>query len=162
MATSTGEQLTQNIRQRIGDLKKACEGLDENSASHAPEGRWTPKQILSHLCGPEGIGYLPMLQAFLDQDTPDIDVKVADPFFSKNRSRMSVAALVAEVQQEYDRICEFAAGLTSEQLDRKAHIPAFKDTPLGEYPTLEKVIGGLGAYHVQFHTDHMREVMKGN
>ena len=53
MATSTGVQLAQNIRQRTEELKKVCEGLDESTASRAPEGRWSPKEILSHLWGPE-------------------------------------------------------------------------------------------------------------
>jgi len=62
MATSTGKQLAQNIRQKIEDLKKVCEGVDENTASLAPEGRWSPKEILSHLSGPEGSGHLPILK----------------------------------------------------------------------------------------------------
>ena len=67
MATSTGIQLAESIRRRIEELKKACEGLDESTASRAPAGRWSPKEIPSHLLGPEGSGYLPMLQAFLDR-----------------------------------------------------------------------------------------------
>jgi len=59
MATSTGKQLAQNVRQKIEDLKKVCEGVDENTASREPEGQWSPKEILSHLSGPEGSGHLP-------------------------------------------------------------------------------------------------------
>ena len=64
MATATGKQLAGNIRQKLEELKKVCAGLEEGSASRAPAGRWSPKEILSHLWGPEGVGQLPTMQAF--------------------------------------------------------------------------------------------------
>ncbi|EMG35774.1 DinB superfamily [Desulfocurvibacter africanus PCS] len=162
MATTTGAQLAHGIRQEIQELKKVCAGLDESIASRAPAGRWSPKEILSHLLGPEGSGHLPILTAFLDQDTPKIDIEAENPFFSDNRARMSFAQLISEVEREYERMAEFAAGLSREQLDRKARIPMLKDTPFGEYPTLEVWIGLLGGSeqsHLHFHTGQMREIM---
>jgi len=89
MATSTGIQLAQGITRKIEELKKVCEWLDESMASRAPAGRWSPKEILSHLWGPEGSGRLPILQAFLDEETPTIDMEPGNPYFSEKRARMT-------------------------------------------------------------------------
>lgn len=159
MATSRGNQLAQVIREKVAALKQVCQGVDENLASRAPADRWSPKLVLSHLSGPEGVGHLPILRAFVDSDIPMIDLDTENPFFTDIRARMSFCELVAECEMNYQRVANFTADLSDEQLARKAHIPKLKDSPLGEYPTLDGMIYGLGEYHIQFHIDHLREIL---
>ena len=155
---ATPDELVRGMRENMNQLAQACEGLDEATASMAPAGRWSPKQILSHLSGPEGMGMLPLLKAFLEADTPKIDLVVEDPFYTGARDAMPFAELLEGVRREYEAVAAFTLALTPEQLARRAHIPAFKDTPLGERPTLEQMIFGLTDFHLRFHTDHLRQV----
>jgi hypothetical protein len=159
MATSRGNELAELIRQKVAALKQLCQGVDENLAGRAPGDRWSPKMILSHLCGPEGVGHLPLLTAFVDSDTPQLVLDAGNPFYNEQRAAMSFAELVAECELNYRRVADFAAGLTDAQLARTAHIPELKDSPLGEYPTLDGMISVLGEYHLQSHTEHLSEIL---
>jgi hypothetical protein len=159
METVQAGQLSDLIRRKVSDLKELCEGVDEETASLALSGRWSPKEIVSHLCGPEGIGHLPTIHAFLDKDTPRLDIEVENPFFSEDRARMTFAELLAKFEGEYNRMAEFVSGLSEEQLSRRAHILILKEAPMGEFPTLAEWIKAIGEYHLGWHTDHMREIL---
>ena len=158
MPDPDGKEIAKGTRAKMAEFRKSCEGLDEKNSALAPEGRWSPRQIISHLCGPEGIGQLPMLKTFIDQDTPEIELIVEDPFWTGKRSSMSLAGLLAEFDQEYTRVAKFVEELSAKQLSRKAHIPALKDSSLGEYPTLAEFVAGITMFHVGFHIDHMKEI----
>jgi hypothetical protein len=160
MPTPEAVQLSEAIRRNAEDFKALCKGLDEETASRAPADRWSPKQIVSHLCGPEGVGYLPTMRAFVDADKPRLDLQAENPFYSENRARMTFQELLAEFDAEYNRIAEFTSALSEDQLSRTAHIPMLKESPLGEHPTLAQWIEGIGAYHLGMHIDHMREILQ--
>jgi len=153
-------RLVKLIHKKIRKFKRVCKVIDEDIASCAPKGLWTPKQIVSHLCGPEGEGYMASVRAFLEQDTPRLDIDASNPFYTEKRAAMTMAQLLAELEDEYYRIADLTARLTDDQLARKAHIPLMKDTPMGEYPTLAMWIEALIKYHFDFHIDHMRAILR--
>ena len=160
MASQQAAQLAQVIRRKVDEMKKLCEGLDEKTASRAPSGRWSPKQIISHISGPDGVGFTPSVRLFLEQETPRLDLHPGDPFFTERRSKMTVAELLKEFESEWERIAGIVAGLSDEQLARKAHIPLFKEAPTGEYPTLGSFASLMAERHIGFHVDHMKEILQ--
>jgi len=153
-------QLSQTIRQKAGEFSRLCDGIDEATASRAPEGRWSPKEIVSHLCGAEGGGFEKMIKAFVDEDTPEIDLHPGETQLTERRARMSFAQLLQEFDKGYDGLADFVSRLSPRELARKARIEALKETPLGEYPTLAAFLQGVAEHHLNFHIDHMREILQ--
>jgi hypothetical protein len=160
MGTAEGTRLSQVIRQKMEEIKRLCGEVDETTASRSPSGRWSPKQILSHLCGPEGVGFFPTIQIILDKETPRLDIEAENPFFTEKRSRMTIKELLSEIAKEYGHIAQVVGELSQEQLNRKAHIPLLKETPIGESPTLAMWVQAIGDYHLGWHIDHMKEILK--
>ena len=159
MSSIEGKKLASNIRSKMEEMKTLCKGISEETASRAPGDRWSPKQIISHLCGPEGTGLLPALRLILEQDTPLLDLKPEDPFYTGKRTHMSMAELLEEFEKEYLGIAALAEGLSEDQLARKARVPMLKETELGEYPTLASFLAGLTDFHMDFHIKHMKEIL---
>ncbi|MBI4763403.1 MAG: DinB family protein [Deltaproteobacteria bacterium] len=160
MTSQEAKKLAQLIRRQVEEMSRLCAGLDEATASRSPEGRWTPKMILSHLCGPEGVGAPSALQVILQQETPLIEVEAANPYYTGNRPAMTLAELLLEFKGQYGQMADLVETLSDTQLARKAQVPLFKDSPIGEYPTLHMFILALAEYHLNEHITHMKEVLK--
>jgi hypothetical protein len=159
MGSQEGIELAKIIRKKVAEFSQVCEGVDEDLASRAPKGRWSPKEVISHVSGREGEGFMPAIDAFLKQETPLLELEAANPFFTGKRPRMTMAELLSEMKKEYERMAEVVSGLSPDQLARKAHVPLFKETPIGEYPTLAVFVRALAEHHVGYHIDHMKEIL---
>jgi hypothetical protein len=159
MTTEKGAKLAQGIRAAVAELASTCAGVDEATALIAPAGRWSPKEILSHITGPDERGVLALLQMFAAADTPRIDIVPEQTYMTETRRAMSFAALAELAAERYGAVARYAEELNEEQFARTAHIPLLKQSPLGEFPTLEMAIGGFGQYHLKMHIDHLREVL---
>jgi len=159
MTTEIGAQLAQAIRATVAELVSICSEVDEATALRAPAGRWSPKEILSHVTGPDEHGLLPLFERFTAADTPLIELVPEQTYMSEARRAMPFAKLAELAGQRYEGVARYAEGLGAEQFERTAHIPMLKQSPLGEYPTLGTVIRGFGQSHLKMHIEHLREVL---
>ena len=160
MSTPEAEKLVNLIETRLAELQDLCEGLDDKTASRAPEGRWSPKEILSHILGPEGKQITCTLKPFLKQDMPVIDIEPENTYYIGERARLPLGWLLTEVELEYVRMALFVSKLSKEQLNRKAHIPLMKGSAAGENPTLAAWVEAIADHHLGFHVNHMKEVLE--
>jgi hypothetical protein len=160
MATPEGNRLAQSIRLKMTEIRSLCEDLDDEAASRSPSGRWSPKQIISHLSGPEGKSFIQTINLLLEHENPRLDIEAGNDFFTENRSRMTIKKLLAECEREIDQIADRVATLSEAQLGKKIHVLLLKDSPIGEYPTLAELIGAMGEWHMDFHIKHMKEILQ--
>lgn len=158
MVTSTSlkdqlEAQIQTIEQLTGSVS------EEAAATPAAEGEWCVKEVLSHLAGSEAKSVYEGIKAFLDEDTPEYDLRPGESYY-ESRADASIADLRSSVISQYRELASLLGTLTDEQLQRTAHMPAFKETPLGEYPNLGLWASGIVNYHLPSHIEQLQAICK--
>jgi uncharacterized damage-inducible protein DinB len=152
----TGASLKDQMSQKTQEIRQAVTGLSEDKAEKEPaEGEWCAKEVLSHLGGRDSLDILARAKRFIEEDTPVLDIPRGVSFYETRRN-MSLADLTAIVDSTYAQIGTFLGGLTDEQLNRKAQIPLFKETPIGEYPTLAQWASFVINFHINAHIQQLR------
>ena len=153
----SGPSLKQQLDQKVQEIKQAVSGLSEEQAARPPaQGEWSAKEVLSHLCGQDDALSMYEFKRFLSEDTPPLGITPGQ--YSDIRKDAPIPELLSKVESDYSAIGNFFAGLNEEQLNRKAHIPFLKETPLGEYPTLGQWAIGVINFHLNDHVQQLKNV----
>ena len=152
----TSASLKDQLQERIRSIEELTSGVNDDQAAKAPAaGEWCVKEVLSHLAGAETRSFYDGIKAFIDEDTPTYDLTPGQSYFGSAREGASVAELRTSVIDQYNRIGDLLGSLSDEQLARTAHTPQFKETPIGEYPTLGAFSAALINYHL---SDHIAQI----
>lgn len=156
MVSQVAASLSDAVRQKIGELEEAVSGIGEEAAGRRPaEGEWCCKEVLSHLLSDEGEDVVAPLRRFMDENTPLIGIVTGLPYYTPVRQAMSLGELQDVVSSRYRELANFLGDLSEEQLNRKARVPLFKQTPIGEYATLVQFAGALN-FHLSDHINQIR------
>ncbi len=152
----TSASLKDQLQEKIRIIEELTSGVSDEQATKAPaEGEWCVKEVLSHLAGSETQSFYDGITAFIEQDTPTSDLTPGQSFLDSKRQGASIAELRTSVIDQYKRVGDLLGGLSEEQLSRTAHMPNFKETPIGEYPTLGSWANALINYHL---SDHIAQI----
>jgi hypothetical protein len=154
---SMGTALSEQLAEKISELKEVASAIDEVNAVRRPaDGEWCAKEVLSHLAGDDSSTVVDRLNRFVIEDTPEIELTPGVSAFGPARENAPLPELISQVKSQYGALGTFLSGLADEQFGRKAHVPALKDTPFGEYPTLGQWAGFLINVHLGGHINQLR------
>jgi len=157
----TSASLKDQLQEKIRAIEELTSAVSDEQAGNSPaEGEWCIKEVLSHLAGPETQSFYDGIKTFVDEDTPTYDLTPGQSYFDSARETASVAELRTSVIDQYRQISDLLGSLSDDQLTRTAHTPQFKDTPLGEYPTLGAWSAGLINYHLSDHIAQIQSLCK--
>lgn len=154
----TAQGLHEQLADKVNEIESIVSGIDGAAATNKPSvEEWCINEVLSHLIGEELGVWRTRIEAFVNENTPLIDIRPGISYAEK-RSGKTTAELLAEVESTYGEFGTYLAGLSEEQLNRKAQVPLFKETPLGEYPTLAQFAAGVINYHIADHVQQLRSL----
>ncbi len=155
MVTPAG--LEQQLAGKIQELKQVVSGIgDEKALKRPADGEWCIKEVFAHLTDRDSAVEMYEMDRFIREDTPALDLTPGKLSFGPAEQSRSVQDYMSHVESLYAGLGQFFAGLTEDQMARKAHVPFLKETPLGEYPTLGQWAGAIVNFHMADHINQVR------
>lgn len=156
---ATAGELKQGMESKVEEIKELVTRIDEGRALQAPApGEWCVKEVLTHLGADSMV--VESFYRMVQEDKPFIDVVPGVSHFDERQEARPVGELLADVETRYRELANFLGSLSDEQLQRKGHIPLLKETPFGEYPTLEQWASGLINFHMAAHVGQLQNLCK--
>jgi hypothetical protein len=156
----SGPTLQQQLQQKVSEIKQAVSHLSDDEASKKRGGEeWTVKEVLSHLSGDGSTDATALLGRVIQEDKPLLDIHPGMSYY-EGRENLSLGELTSRVDDTYRKMGSFLSGLNEEQLNRKAHVPLLKETPIGEYPTLAQLAGAVINFHLNDHVQQLQNMSK--
>lgn len=155
------QSFQQQLEAKVREIEQVVSGMSDDKASQAPApGEWCVKEVLTHLSGSEAQSFYAGLQRFVNEETPRLDLTPGETYLTPTRENAPVDELLASVLTQYGDIGKWIGKLSDADLLRKAHMPAFKETPLSEYPTLQLWIGAIINFHLTAHVQQLQTLAK--
>jgi hypothetical protein len=155
----SGPELKQQLESKVSEIKELVSRVEESRASQAPAaGEWCVKEVLTHL----GVGSAvsARYKRIVEEETPFIEISLGQSNFDEQQRARPVGAILGDVVARYSEVADYLGSLSGEQLQRKAHVPLFKETPFGEYPTLEQLASGLINFHMAAHASQLQNLCR--
>ncbi len=151
MPTAAATSIADKLHERVTAIVESTKGLSDAQTQQRPaEGEWSIAENLSHLCGEDARAFLTTVKRFIDEDVPTIDITPGISFF-ESRADASLADLVDSFRAQYEAIGSYLTALDASQLNRTGHVPLFKETPFGDYPTVEQFVTVISDFHLNGH-----------
>jgi hypothetical protein len=151
---------TQSLQRQLEDKVQQIEDAVEHAGKAPAPGEWSAREVLTHLAGAEAQTFYEGCQKFVAEDTPRLDITPGDAYMSDSRKEATIDELLAAVVGQYRELSKWVGSLSEADLARTAQLPAFKDTPLGEYPSLGLWIGGIINFHLPDHIQQLQALRK--
>lgn len=155
----TEQSLQGRLAEKVREVKDLVSSVGADGAARkpAPE-EWCVNEVLSHLIGEEIGEWRSRVEAILNEDTPFIDLTPGLTYPVAHGQ--TTEKLLASFENEYTEMGRRFEGLTEEQLNRKAHVPLFKETPIGAYPTLAQFAGAIINFHLNAHIEQLKNLCR--
>lgn len=143
------------------NLGKQLQGLEPYMERSDAPGRWTTREVLSHLLGGPGLDLIAFLGTFSERNLPVHDLQPGESNLTDERRKMTLKQFVDALHSQRRSVLAYVEGLSDVELQqRKAVIPVFKQFLGTDEFSIAMLVGILFEGHWNGHAGQLAKIRK--